>query len=224
MRELGLPLPFSSTAEASASTVDIFSPCMIATRGGVDTSAVDETAAQIERTVQECNAGRYLPQTIFRALQGDWTFERSLQSRLDIAPSGTVVGKIVFTRCDAGNPDLMYTEKGVFTTTKGLVMDVNGTQYVYALNEDEDCIDIYFADKATGKERERIFVSLKVTGRDESGWLAVGEPHLCGEDTYKVSFKLAFQGLALKSVLIMIDVSGPYKAYTSTTLLQRPAV
>jgi hypothetical protein len=112
----------------------------------------------------------------------------------------------------------------VFTTTKGLVMDVNGTQYVYALNEEEDCIDVYFADKSTGKERERIFVSLKVTGRDEGGWLAVGEPHLCGEDTYKVSFKLAFQGLALKSVLIMIDVSGPFKAYTSTTLLLRPAV
>lgn len=173
----------------------------------------------IARTIADCNKGKYLSQTIFRALQGDWAFERSLISKLDIAPSGTVVGKISLTRSDKGCSDLVYSEKGKFTTTRGMTLDVNGSQYVYALNEAEDCIDIFFADKETGRTKERIFVSLKVVGRDENSWIAVGEPHQCAKDLYVVKFRLAFQGLALRSVEIQIDVKGPFKDYQSTTVL-----
>lgn len=223
MRELGIPRPFSEErAEASTGAEDkvVFSPALIAAER--DAAQARRDQAELASALSEFNAGKHLSQTIFRALSGMWEFQRTLTSRLDIAPSGTVVGTIALKPHSRGCSDLVYEEKGRFTTTKGMVMDVNGSQYVYVLNEAEDCIDVYFADKATGRVRERIFVSLKVVRQDEDGWVAVGEPHLCGEDTYRVQFKLAFRGLALQSVLVGIDVIGPYKDYTSVTLLQRP--
>jgi hypothetical protein len=217
MRELNIPLPFSSDGLRDGIS---FTPAMIA--GELDLEVAQRGQAELAQAIHEFRAGKHLSQTIFRALLGRWKFERALTSRLDIAPSGTVLGTIALTQYDRAVSDLVYEEQGRFTTTKGMTMDVNGSQYVYVLNEAEDCIDIFFADRETGKVKERMFVSLKVVRRDEDGWLAVGEPHLCGEDTYKVSFKLAFRGLALQSVLISIDVIGPYKDYTSVTHLQRP--
>lgn len=229
MREIGTPLPFSTETDSMATTsasaastpthAQIFTPNMLRTQTDLACAEV----VGLEKAVQDCYAGKFMSPIIFRALLGSWAFERTLESRLDIAPSGTVVGNITLSRSDRSNPDLVYIEKGKFTTSKGLVMDVNGSQYVYSLNEAEDCIDIYFADKATGRVKERIFVSLRVVQREADGWLAVGEPHLCGEDTYRVAFKFAFQGLALRSVLISIDVAGPFKDYTSITQLLRPS-
>lgn len=233
MRELGLslhpapapasgpPAPVSAAGSKLISLPEsgsyVFSPDMLAPVSELPAATQDSIA----RVMAECNQGRHLSQTIFRALQGDWAFERTLISQLDSSPSGTVVGKISLFRGDKGCSDLVYVEKGRFTTSRGMSFDVNGSQYVYVLNEEEDCIDIFFADKETGRIRERIFVSLRVTGRDEDGWIAVGEPHLCGKDTYIVRFKLAFQGLALQKIEIQIDVKGPFKDYQSNTVLTK---
>lgn len=165
MRELGIPLPFSSErVEASgggsgsdgsgggdAGSADslVFSPALIASQQ--DAALAQRDQAELATALREFNAGKHLSQTIFRALPGVWEFQRTLTSRLDIAPSGTVVGTIALKPHSRGCSDLVYEEKGRFTTTKGMVMDVSGSQYVYALNEAEDCIDIYFADKEIGR-------------------------------------------------------------------------
>ena len=228
MRELGMPLPAPEPAPESSGPVGaglpesgsyVFAPHMLASAGQVPEGSSVSSGRDMARTIADCSKGKYLSQTIFRALQGHWAFERSLISKLDISPSGTVVGNISLQRGDKSSSDLVYAEKGKFTTTRGMTLDVNGSQYVYALNEEEDCIDIFFADKETGRVKERIFVSLKVVGRDENGWIAVGEPHQCAADLYVVKFRLAFQGLALRSVEIQIDVKGPFKDYQSLTVL-----
>ena len=220
MQDLGLPLhpappPHTVIPTFPESVGHVFSPDML---NPLNEQAEGTTSA-LSQTVADCNHGKYLPQTIFRALQGEWDFERTLNSQLPSSPSGSVVGKITLLRADKGVSDLVYVEKGKFTTNSGMKLDVNGSQYVYVLNEEDDCIDIYFADKETGRLKERIFVSLRIVGRDLQGWMAVGEPHLCGKDTYYVRFKFAFHCLALQSVEIQIDVKGPFKDYQSITVL-----
>lgn len=228
MRDLGLclhPAPALSAPIAEATKLTslpvsesyVFSPDMLAPVSDLPLATQDSIA----RVIADCNQGKHLSQPIFRALQGDWAFERTLISQLESSPSGTVVGKISLLRADKASSDLKYVEKGRFTTTRGMSFDVNGSQYVYALNEAEDCIDIFFADKETGLVKERIFVSLRLVGRDAEGWIAVGEPHLCGKDTYIVRFRLAFQGLALSRIEIQIDVKGPFKDYQSNTVLTK---
>ena len=228
MRDLGLclhpaPAPSAPMAETTkltplpVSESYVFSPDMLTPVSNLPLTTQDSIA----RVIADCNQGKHLSQSIFRALQGDWAFERTLISQLESSPSGTVVGKISLLRADKASSDLKYVEKGRFTTTRGMSFDVNGSQYVYALNEAEDCIDIYFADKETGLVKERIFVSLRVAGRDAEGWIAVGEPHLCGKDTYIVRFRVAFQGLALSRIEIQIDVKGPFKDYQSNTVLTK---
>lgn len=219
MRDLGLLL------KPQASCCNVFSPALLSAHVSGEKESditVSAAVAELAQVYADCNKGKYLSQSIFRALQGDWDFERTLISHLESSPSGTVVGKISLARHSSQSPDLVYTEKGQFTTSKGMKLDVNGSQYVYVLNEAEDCIDIFFADKETGRERDRIFVSLKVVERTDEGWVAVGEPHLCGQDTYVVKFVFAFQGLSLKTVGIHIDVKGPFKDYQSSTTLVRP--
>lgn len=101
-------------------------------------------------------------------------------------------------------------------------MEVSGSQYTFSHNEEDDCIDVFFGNKVDEEQAGRKFVSLRVAGRDEEqGWTFRGERHLCGQDTYDVTYVMAFRGLALTRIVINIEVTGPFKDYTSHTTLTR---
>jgi hypothetical protein len=272
----GSSLVFPPAGATGAGSV--FTPSLLCSLlpviGGVGGGGDGPLNAQLAADVEQYCQGKHLSHSIHAALQGPWQFQRALVSKLSSSPSGNVVGKITFGNIDrrhcattslsgrsvsaAGTDagvegvecdEWLYRESGKLTTSTGMTLDVNGTDYIYVLNGAGDCIDVYFVDKeaaaartqgaaqgaaagapppppppaaaAAAAARGGLFVSLRVVGRDDSGWHAVGEPHLCGQDTYNVKFHFAFSGVALQKIEIDINVLGPYKDYRSFTVLTR---
>jgi hypothetical protein len=79
----------------------------------------------INNTLTEsAKAGKYVARAAFRAMQGDWKLERTISSRIDTYPSGTLSGSAFFKPrfpTEKGfDLEYLYLENGEFSATNGL--------------------------------------------------------------------------------------------------------
>ena len=167
--------------------------------------------------------------TIFRSLLGEWGLSRSITNHIYLSDSGNVLGHVSFTRAnDSTNEfnDLLYSEKGTFTTVEYTKFDIS-KRYIYTLNKDSDEIQIYFPvtekvsllPQSEHPGRDYIFVTLKCIPSD-SGWTAT-DYHTCVSDTHKVTYNFNFKDMLLDNIEIRIQVTGPNTDYESITSLKK---
>jgi hypothetical protein len=158
---------------------------------------------------------------IFLSLEGKWKLQRSLDSRLASSPSGTVEGIVDFTKLNADDlvSDFLYTETGKFSSRHG-VFDVSN-RYVYAYNDAEKRIDIYFVSE-TGKSRGKPFIPLNLAQAvDEFSYCATSD-HLCVKDMYTANYSFTLdESRSVDSMEIIFNVVGPSKDYQSKTIITR---
>jgi len=79
----------------------------------------------IEKTLDEAaKSGKYVARAAFRAMQGDWKLERTITSRIETYPSGTLSGNAYFKPrfpTEKGfDLEYLYLENGEFSAANGL--------------------------------------------------------------------------------------------------------
>lgn len=161
------------------------------------------------------------------ALMGKWSFRRSITQFN--APSNSpqkVTGVIDFSHI--GPPakeedssidevkqewnSVLYNENGLFQVA-GKELEVF-RQYEYEY-KDDGILEIYFVE--FGK-RAHLFLSLKFSKQEGDYWIATND-HLCIEDLYSATFKIAFEGISAREIIMSYRVRGPNKDYESVTHL-----
>lgn len=161
------------------------------------------------------------------ALIGIWSFRRSITQFN--APSNSpqkVTGVIDFSHI--GPPakekdssldevkhewnSVLYNENGLFQVA-GKELEVF-RQYEYEY-KDDGILEIYFVE--FGK-RAHLFLSLKFSKQEGDYWIATND-HLCIEDLYSATFKIAFEGISAREIIMSYRVRGPNKDYESVTHL-----
>lgn len=150
--------------------------------------------------------------SLYRLLLGRWALRRSIVDHRAGGARTTVAGYACFEPGSAPL-DLNYTETGQLTPPPGFVgAPVTVTQsYIYRCDSGKRSghADVLFSDG-------RSFHGLDLY---PGGACAV--QHECSPDTYRGSYALAPDG---STVRIEWDVSGPAKAYTATTTLEKVTV
>ncbi|KAL2072666.1 hypothetical protein VTL71DRAFT_12009 [Oculimacula yallundae] len=190
---------------------------------------------------------RFVPRAVFRGLQGIWTLNRTITSRISTFPSGTLIGTAtLLPRTPTDKPlsspqtsssqaipsipasksapsadlEYLYFESGNFLTSFGATMTAKRS-YVYRYFEEKDCIDLWFA-KGDYLTADYFFHRVEFVGRDDVvGWKAKSS-HLCIEDMYDVSYTFLFSGATLSSWTSEYTVKGPQKDYTIRNVYTRP--
>ena len=120
--------------------------------GGDRDEAAASASAQVERELDNLREGHGVAAVVFRALHGRWVLRRSIESRLDGAPSGTVEGWADFGAAAgggrAGEEDYQYTEQGVFRAAASRLEFQVRAEYVFAYNPLTDTLDVFFPPPA----------------------------------------------------------------------------
>lgn len=74
--------------------------------------------------IEAAKSGKYVARAAFRAMQGDWKLERTITSRVESYPSGTLSGNAYFKPrfpTEKGvDLEYLYLENGEFSATNGL--------------------------------------------------------------------------------------------------------
>jgi len=139
---------------------------------------------------------------IFNGLRGHWIIERQVSGR---DGRGTMIGDAVFT--SVSHNRLLAEEKGIFT--------MNGTDnevyrsYIYELQDDRILI-LYNDPHRKGDILHELFFEENALGECEASHC-----HVCGQDTYDVSFKV----LPNRRTEIHYMVKGPNKEYSTLSIL-----
>lgn len=176
--------------------------------------------------------GRYVSRAAFRALQGKWTINRKIESRLSSFPSGTLTGEATFhPRIPTSDQNVrifdleyLYVESGTFTASTGLVMTTR-RRYVYRYSEPEDTLSIWFVKPDNDLEVDYLFHDLefvKPQQAREADTLVAKADHLCVKDMYWTEYRLPVKGVALRNFRIKHTVKGPDKDYVMSTTYERP--
>ncbi|KAF3902747.1 hypothetical protein AA313_de0203252 [Arthrobotrys entomopaga] len=99
------------------------------------------------------------PQSIFNALRGSWTLQRTLTSAIPSFPSGTFTGTATLTphppSTSHSPTSLLYSESGELKTDTGLVLRAN-KKYIYRYDEKEDKISAWFVkEHSSSSQRDQ---------------------------------------------------------------------
>ncbi len=129
---------------------------------------------------------------------GEWRLSRSIKD-LKFGQDGTLIGQATLT---PDGENLCYCETGTLTLLSGAVM---AAQRGYLWSPDQTGISVFFEDGSP-------FHRFDPTGE------AIGSTHLCGADTYDVTYD--FNGWPHWSATWR--VTGPRKDYTSISHYIRP--
>jgi hypothetical protein len=127
---------------------------------------------------------KFLSRAVFRALQGKWSLQRTITSRIDTFPSGTLHGTANFLpRSPTGGADMehLYFEEGEFRPSWGGTMHAKRS-YVYHYVEATDTMNVWFA-KSDYKTSDYFFHELeflqpKSSSMEGEPWRAKSS-HLC---------------------------------------------
>lgn len=161
------------------------------------------------------------------ALIGKWNFRRSI-TQFDTPSSSPqkVTGVIDFSHIvppasvdDLPNEEVkqgwnsvLYNENGLFEIA-GKELEVF-RQYEYEYKND-GVLEIYFVEYG---KRAHLFLSLKFSKQEGGYWIATND-HLCIQDLYSATFKIAFEGISATEIMMSYRVRGPNKNYESVTHL-----
>ena len=153
-----------------------------------------------------------MPRLVFRALIGKWSFDREIKDHLT-GSLQEVHGEINFSLQKPDYSSLRYREDGVLDLANGKTLQVH-REYDYLI---DSTLDIHFVE--FGK-RAHLFLSLMFQSQDEDGYWVATNDHLCIQDLYKGTFKVAFDGVGASKVIMSYRVEGPQKDYESVTQLR----
>lgn len=194
----------------------------VATNAEADT-VVEEVAEVIKSSNEQA---KYVAMAVFRAMQGTWTLNRTIESRSSSSLGGTFTGTAQFHPRVPTDPtysaEYLYVEAGVFTMANGYSVPAT-RRYIYRYNETTDKITAWFAaedNESTGA----IFNTWDFYAPDDAGhgWMAKGH-HWCNPDTYHNTCEFQFRGAAVQKFMIMYEVEGPKKSYQAESWYERPA-
>ncbi|TFK53697.1 hypothetical protein OE88DRAFT_1272174 [Heliocybe sulcata] len=134
---------------------------------------------------------------------------------------------------EAGLVEYLYHEGGTFTTSTGISFQAH-RKYVYRYHPTTDTIsawfvkggafgsapdqgeiDYWFHDIVLSPQSNSDLGLWFYEHRDEGGWIAKGDEHLCVRDVYSPVYRFCFQGNEVQEFGIGYDVRGPDKGYVS---------
>ncbi|TVY36306.1 hypothetical protein LSUB1_G005863, partial [Lachnellula subtilissima] len=171
--------------------------------------------------------GKYVARAAFRAMQGDWTLQRTITSRIATYPSGTLSGtasfKPRFPTDPAFDAEYLYIENGEFSATNGLKFGAKRS-YVHRYTSSTDTLSVWFT-KPDHKTVDYLFHALEiippVSESDPSEPWRAKSRHLCIEDLYDVAYEFRFKGVGLEEWSLEYSVKGPQKDYTIRSVYRR---
>ncbi|KAI9745739.1 MAG: hypothetical protein M1818_001275 [Claussenomyces sp. TS43310] len=171
---------------------------------------------------ESAHNARYVSRAIFRALQGDWTVERSMISFISTYPSGRFLGTAEFMpRYPASEYDAehLYAEEGDFETDNGMKFRAT-RRYAYRYQEATDTLSAWFV-KTDNRSVDYLFHEFEVLPPEHgSGWRARAH-HLCVQDTYDVIYEFRFRGVNIEYWTMKYTVRGPSKDYRIESTYRR---
>lgn len=201
---------------------------------GTDKSEADSIMLELHQLWNDCIInGKFVPRAAFRALQGNWNIDRTIESAMPTFPSGKLTGTASFhprspTADKTGkffDLEYLYVESGTFSLSTGHTMTAN-RRYVYRYSEAEDTLSIWFVKPEDNHEVDYLFHNLGFLRPEEArkaGALVAKADHLCVEDMYWTEYRLPMKGIALRDFAIKHTVKGPDKDYVAMTRYERPA-
>lgn len=145
---------------------------------------------------------------LFKQLNGNWLFKRTIQSDLPDMLSGTVKGSAMF-KCTSPD-EYHYLETGIFTNLKQQEFSIERA-YVYRFAREKARISVYFVDHDA---TDRLFYHLTCSKCAEE-IIATGQ-HLCGRDMYHARYVFKLDE-PTPNFTLTYHVKGPQKAYTAKT-------
>ncbi|TVY68634.1 Dimethylaniline monooxygenase [N-oxide-forming], partial [Lachnellula suecica] len=175
----------------------------------------------IDNTITaSAKSGKYVARAAFRAMQGDWNLERTITSRIDTYPSGTLLGKAYFKprypTDDGFDMEYLYLESGDFSAANGLTFRAKRS-YAHRYTESTDTLSVWFT-KSDNQTVDYLFHELSIQppvseSDPQEPWRATSS-HLCIEDLYDVEYEFRFRGVGLEEWVLEYSVKGPAKDYT----------
>ncbi|KAK3063527.1 hypothetical protein LTS18_014810 [Coniosporium uncinatum] len=168
----------------------------------------------------------YRSATLFKALNGPWSFDRSLASKLAHTPSGTVTGTATFLpivpTSESSAAEYLYTEEGTMTTSQGLQMNTR-RRYIWRLSKATEtsspAVSVFFV-KHDNFSPHGLFHHLQFS-KSPSQIIRASGSHWCEPDQYEAEYEFSAKGrdgpISLGDFSITYHVKGPQKDYTSVT-------
>lgn len=150
--------------------------------------------------VHATTSGWTTPGAVFSALEGTWTFERT------ITPMVEVSGAACFTR--QGPDEYAYRERARVKLANGQELQASRE---YRYHRQADGFDVWFEE-----DPPRLFHRVRLA-RIANG-LGANASHLCGQDHYLTRYAFLDEG----SFVVEHRVEGPAKNYSIATLYRRP--
>ncbi|EME48855.1 hypothetical protein DOTSEDRAFT_67798 [Dothistroma septosporum NZE10] len=175
--------------------------------------------------------GKYTARAAFRALQGRWHIQRTIDSTLPTFPSGTLKGEAIFhprtpTKDSSGKSfdfEYLYIENGVLKLANGAEMNAR-RRYVYRYSEECDELSVWFVKPDNELQVDYLFHNLTLVPPAEAkkrGACVANADHLCVEDMYRTRYSFPIKGIALHTFETTHTVKGPSKDYVTTTTFAR---
>ncbi|RDL40056.1 FAD protein [Venustampulla echinocandica] len=171
---------------------------------------------------------KFVAKAAFRAMQGDWKLERTIASRIDSYPSGTLSGNAYFKPrlpTERGyDLEYLYLESGEFNATNGFKFQAKRS-YAHRYNSATDTLSVWFT-KPDHKTVDYLFHELEFVPppaqprQANQPWNAKSS-HLCIQDLYDVAYKFYFQGAQLREWSLEYSVKGPAKDYSIRSVYRR---
>ena len=185
-----------------------------------------QTQAEVDTLLTESiNKARLVAAAAFRAMQGNWSLQRKIDSRHASSPGGIFKGAAHFHLREPTAPsytsEYLYIEEGKFTMDNGYEFPAS-RRYVYRYKESTDTISTWFVQE-DNESAERLFNSFsfeKKLDNPEKGWIAKSS-HWCDPDQYNSAVEFRFRGVGLDSFGTTYVVSGPNKDYTHESWYHR---
>jgi hypothetical protein len=166
---------------------------------------------ELHEEVQKGQDGGRMSSVVLSALIGSWSFHRNIVHQNDDRLEH-IHGTVKYSRPKLDH--VLYREDGLYELSPSKSLSVF-REYDY-LVKDNDILEIYFVE--TG-QRADLFLSLKFTEQNASGYWVATSDHLCIKDLYQATFKVKLDGLAATEIIMTYRVKGPAKDYESTTIL-----
>jgi hypothetical protein len=199
-----------------------------------DVTEADSILSELHQTWHDCiENGKFVPRAALRAMHGNWTIERKIDSAIATFPSGILEGTATFhprvpTSDKSGKSfdlEYLYVESGTFTMSTGHTMTAS-RRYVYRYSEADDTLSVWFVKPDNPLEVDYLFHDLtfvKPAEAREAGACVAKADHLCVEDMYWTEYRLPLKGIALTQFEVKHTVKGPEKDYIATTKYSRPS-
>ncbi|CAK4034699.1 related to FMO1 Flavin-containing monooxygenase [Lecanosticta acicola] len=199
-----------------------------------DRTEADAIMRDLHQVWRACTEeGKYVARAIFRAMQGHWNIQRTIDSSLPSFPSGTLTGEASFhprvptsdTSGKSFDLEYLYIESGDLVLSNGASMPAR-RRYVYRYSEERDELSVWFVKPDRELEVDYLFHNLAFVGpaeaRKEEACVAKAD-HLCVEDMYWTEYRFPMRGISLPAFETLHTVRGPSKDYVATTKFTRPS-